>query len=238
MKSHLLNIIRRLHSLLASKAIVVLGDSHAQVFGHDLFRINFPFIRFDVCSIGGATISGLDNPNSKTGACERFREKLASIPDGSQIILMLGEVDTGFVIWYRAEKHGEPVEAMLQKAIDNYIAFIEEVAENHKPIVISTPLPTITDDNNWGEVANLRKEVSVSQVERTRLTLRFNEVIKSCCSERNIDYLNLDPKSLGDDGLVTPSLLNDDKLNHHYSAKMHVGLIVPKLKVLLSGREC
>lgn len=237
MKSLLLNVVRRLHSLLAIKTIVVLGDSHAQIFGHDLFRLYFPFIKFDVCSIGGATISGLDNPNSKTGACERFREKLASTPEGGRIILMLGEVDTGFVIWYRAEKHGEPVKAMLEKAIDNYIAFIDEVAVNHKPIVISTPLPTITDDNDWGEVANLRKEVSVSQAERTRLTLSFNASIKVCCSERSIDYLDLDPESLGDDGLVRSSLLNDDKHDHHYAPKKHIALIVPKLRTILRWRD-
>lgn len=147
---------------------------------------------------------------------------------------MLGEVDTGFVIWYRAQKHGESVEAMLEKAIRNYTAFIEEVAINLNPIVISTPLPTISDDNDWGEIANLRREVTVSQRERTHLTLKFNTSVKDFCNERGITYMDLDPESLGADGLVSDALLHEDENNHHYSPKKHLRLIVPKLKATLS----
>jgi len=233
MKAFLLKLMRTLHKRIASQYVVVLGDSHAQIFGHDLLRILFPSKIFDVCSVGGATVSGLDNPNSKTGALETFRMKLETAPNGSRVIVMLGEVDTGFVIWYRAEKYGESVEAMLKKAIDNYSAFISEISTHHKPIVISTPLPTITDNNDWGEVANVRKEVSVDQFVRTRLTLKFNTAVKAWCLEHSVPYLDLDTESLGEDGLVTPMLLNHDHRDHHYDPKKHIRLIVPKLRSVL-----
>jgi hypothetical protein len=235
MKAFLLKLMRSLHKRIASQHVVVLGDSHAQIFGHDLFRIRLPFVRFDVCSVGGATVSSLDNPNSKTGELETFRMKLETAPNGSRVIVMLGEVDTGFVIWYRAEKYGESVEAILKKAIDNYSAFISEISTHHKPIVISTPLPTITDNNDWGEVANARKEISVEQFERTRLTLKFNTVIKAWCLQRGIPYLDLHPERLSEDGLVMPTLLNDDQCDHHYDPKKNIRLIVPKLRSVFRG---
>jgi len=237
MKVQLLMFMRWLHQKIAYRHIVALGDSHAQIFGHDLFKIYLPFVRFDVCSVGGATVSGLNNPNSKTATSEIFRNKLKGTPHGTSVIVMLGEVDTGFVIWYRAEKHGEMVETMLEKAVRNYRALIEEIASNHKPIVISTPLPTITDDNDWGEVANLRREVSVSQRERTQLTLRFNAAIKAWCREKGIAYLDLDTESIGEHGLVSGSLLHDNPRDHHYASKQYIRLMVPKLRQLLRGEN-
>jgi len=59
----------------AKKSIMVLGDSHAQIFMFPLFKIFFPLIKFDVCSVGGATASGLENPNSKTQAYKNFKKK-------------------------------------------------------------------------------------------------------------------------------------------------------------------
>lgn len=235
MKAFLLKLIRRLHRWIAFRHVLVLGDSHAQIFGHDLLRIYFPFVRFDVCSVGGATVSGLDNPNSKTAAYETFRTRLRGTHQGKPVIVMLGEVDTGFVIWYRAEKHGEMLETMLEKAVSNYCVLIREIANNYTPIVISTPLPTITDDNDWGEVANLRSEVSVSQQKRTQLTLKFNATIKAWCSKQGIAYLALDDESIGENGLVSENLLNNNPQNHHYDPKQHIRLIVPKLRRQLRG---
>lgn len=223
-----------IQDLIALRRVVVLGDSHAQVFLHRVFRSSFPLTTFEVCSVGGATASGLDNPKSTTAAYEIFRNKMNTTPEGSLIIIMLGEVDTGFVIWYRAKIYGESVEVMLKKAIGNYSKFVSEVALKHRTIVISTPLPTISDDNEWGEVANLRKEITATQLERTQLTLSFNETMKQYCHENNIVYLDLDPESLGDNGLLSVSLLNDDKTDHHYDQQKHAQIILPKLQVELN----
>lgn len=48
------------------KEILVIGDSHASVFKNTEFLKAFPNHFMNVVSIGGATVSGLKNPNSQT----------------------------------------------------------------------------------------------------------------------------------------------------------------------------
>lgn len=207
----------------------MLGDSHVLVYGGPQFLTRMFHCKFDVVSVGGATASGLDNPNSKTNAYDIFSQKIdESVHDS--IIICLGEVDTGFVIWFRAKKYEEEVDAMLSRAVDNYTKLISKCQKKANTIVVSTPLPTIEDDNNWGEVANLRKEINVSQQERTELTLKFNRLIKDYCNAKGITYVDVDEESLGADGLVNNSLLNQDNNDHHYAEAPYSNLLIKHLK--------
>ena len=233
----MLHFLKRLLQYLnrhcARRTIFVLGDSHALVFNHDLFKLAFPFSRFEVCSVGGATASGLESPNSKTQAQETFARALQAAPEDSTVLLLLGEVDTGFVIWYRAKKYALSVDEMMSQAVENYLRLIMIVKERHSPIVISTPLPTIADGSALGDVANQRKGISATQHERTELTIRFNAAIQSHCSSLGIPCLNLDKDSIGTDGIVRPNLLNSDAQNHHYKRLAHARLLLPKLRKVL-----
>ena len=199
--------------------VLVLGDSHAAVFNHSLMRLKFGRYHLNVVSVGGATASGLENPNSKTQAFQRFKQALATTR-AEKVIVMLGEVDTGFVIWYRAGRSGVSVPEALEKALLNYQRLLTEIKSlGLSPICVSTPLPTIRDGSDKGKIANERKSISASQRERTKLTLRFNrEMERFCCSE-GIVYINLDADSLGSDGLVKAELLNRNALNHHYEKR-------------------
>lgn len=227
MKSFILRVIRYLNSLLSFKKILVLGDSHVLVFEHKNFIKKFPFIWFHVCSVGGATASGLTNPNSKTKAFEIF-EQFLLINKSKKVIVMLGEVDTGFVIWYRAKKYNVSVEDMFDKAVNNYTTFLKKLSLSRNLLIISTPLPTI-DDNSLGDVVNARKEVKTSQLERTALTIKFNSSIEKFCNENNINYLNLDNQSIGLNGLVKNELKNRDLSDHHYDFDKYSNLIIERL---------
>jgi hypothetical protein len=224
-------LFRKIHEKIVFRTITVIGDSHSRIFFHDLFRICFPFTRFDVCWVGGATVSGLDNPNSKTQSNIIFREKIRSLKRNSIVIFLLGEVDTGFVIWYRKQQHDGSVDTMLNKALNNYYDLIISVSENLRPIVISTPLPTIPDDNIWGDVADQRKTICASQFERTKLTLEFNRSIKEYCQHNGIPFLDLDLDCVGQNGLVASFLLNNDKSDHHYNNSAYARLVVRRLRM-------
>lgn len=226
-------LLRYLNRHCARRTIFVLGDSHALVFNHDLFRLAFPFSRFEVCSVGGATVSGLENPNSKTQAQQTFARALQAAPEDSTVLLLLGEVDTGFVIWHRAKKYALSVDEMMSQAVENYLRLIQTVKERHRPVVISTPLPTIRDGSALGDVANQRKEISATQHERTELTIRFNTAMQSHCSSLGITYLNYDKDSIGSDGVVKATLLHSDASNHHYKPLAHARLLLPKLRKVL-----
>lgn len=208
--------------------ILVLGDSHSPVFNHPLFKEKFPHLSFNVLTVIGATASGLENPNSKTQAYPIFREAIEN-STAKQAIIMLGEVDTGFVIWYRAQKYQESVAVMMDKAIASYSRFLAELSLRFKVVCISTPLPTIQDGNDWGDIANARREVTASQIERTSLTLEFNRAIQAFCSQNGIRYIMLDDLSIGENGLVKTDLLNSDSSNHHYDEDRYSRLLVEGL---------
>ena len=115
-KPILKNLFGQFLNCTTVRNIIVLGDSHALVSMSRRFRRYFPLTKFDVCSVGGATTSGLDNPNSLTAAYEMFSNKLSSVPENSIVIVMLGEVDTGFVIWWRSQMSVPGIDLMLGRA--------------------------------------------------------------------------------------------------------------------------
>lgn len=217
------------HQGLTRTEILVLGDSHAAVFSDVGFRAQFPLHSFDVVSIGGATASGLENPNSKTQSTPKFLDALKN-SRARTVVVLLGEVDTGFVIWYRAEKYRAAVSQMLLNALRSYQDFLTALKGGHRVICLSAPLPTIPDGQEWGEVANARKDVRASQMERTALTIRFNEGMRKFCAENGIEYLDFDGQSIGEDGLVDKRLLNSNPLDHHYEPRAYMDMMVPKLR--------
>ncbi|MGB4499268.1 MAG: SGNH/GDSL hydrolase family protein [Methylococcaceae bacterium] len=212
--------------------ILVLGDSHSPVFAHSTFKKAFLNLSFEVVTVIGATASGLENPNSTTQAYPIFRNA-AENSTAQKVIVMLGEVDTGFVIWYRAQKYQESVTAMMNKAIKCYANFLLELQAKFDVICISTPLPTIEDGNDWGEIANARREVTASQVERTTLTLEFNRAMQNFSEQNGICYVMLDLESLGKNGVVKTELRNHDPSNHHYDADAYANLLIQKLTLVL-----
>jgi hypothetical protein len=220
------------NSALANEAlmreILVLGDSHSPVFNHPLFKEKFPDLFFNVLTVIGATASGLENPNSTTQAYPIFRKAVMDTA-AKQVIVMLGEVDTGFVIWYRAQKYQESIPAMMDKAIASYSKFLAELSMRFEVVCVSTPLPTIQDGNDWGDIANARREVTASQVERTALTLEFNRIMQGFCMRNDIRYVMLDSVSLGEGCIVKTDLLNSDSSNHHYDQDRYADLLVEGL---------
>lgn len=226
-------IYRHIFPLIKNETLLVLGDSHAAVFDHWWFRLSFPTKAFETCIVGGATASGLENPNSRTQAGALFDEALNKRRYDKRIIVLLGEVDTGFVIWYRAEKYHASVSEMLTQAVTNYTRLLTKIKQYGSPIVISTPLPTIQDNTTWGEVANLRRKIHATQLERTILTLQFNQAVKQFCNDNGISFVSLDAESLGRDGLVNPQLKNRDPCNHHYDSFRYARLLSRKLGPLL-----
>ncbi len=171
--------------------VLVIGDSHAHVFYSRRFKPYFPHHFFNVVIVGGATVSGLKNPNSTTQALPIFMNSLKNSAAATTIVL-LGEVDTGFVIWYRAEKYKTPVATMLDQAIENYKNLLLEISKKSRVICISTPLPTIPDKNVCGDVANARKDVKATQLQRTDLTIEFNKQMKEFCERNGFTYLSFD----------------------------------------------
>ena len=101
------------------KKLLILGDSHCEVFRSPIFKEGI-FKGYDLTLelVHGATISGIENPNSKTQALPIF-EKAYKALNPEIVVIMLGEVDTGFVLWLQAEQKSLSISDMLDKCVEN-----------------------------------------------------------------------------------------------------------------------
>ncbi len=230
-----LKTCRAIRQSWGKKEVLVIGDSHAAVFASDNLRRAFPRIYFDLWNVNAASISGLKNVNSKTQAYRKFTKTL-SRSRATTVIVQLGEVDAGNVIWLRAEKHGRLAAEMLAETVLQYGDFLAEIRDGGRQVIcISAPLPTIPDGADWGEVARARKDIRACQMERTTLTLEFNQMVADWCVENGVIHLNLDRDSMGADGLVNPRLLNSSAADHHYDESAYSALLNTALGPLLHG---
>ena len=215
--------------------VLVLGDSHSNIFSR---RIAFLFkklflnkFEFLVCSVPGATISGIENPNSKTNTAVIFQKALNKNTQCEYCILYIGEVDTGFLLWYKFEQEGLDLEDLFNLTIDKYTGLVQKVFElGYKPIVISTPLPTIKDGTDYGPIASARKLIKATQIERTKLTLRFNSRMKDICLKKKYGFVDLDNISIAPSGVVRTFLLNLNRKDHHYNPITHSLILFYALK--------
>ena len=212
--------------------VLCLGDSHVAVMEH----VPVPRVWFRAKPISGATASGIQNPQSTSQAMAIFDELLARAKPWQEIVLHLGEVDCGFLIWHRARRLGVTVDAQLAHTLDTYSTFIASVVRRgfRRVVVLSVPLPTIGDDPaKWGEIASLRRIVTASQAERTELTLRFNEGLRARCAQ--IGVLFVDATSGHRDahtGLVDRRFLRDTHQDHHLADAPYGRLIAREARSL------
>jgi hypothetical protein len=188
--------------------VVVLGDSHSAV----LSGWRPPGWAFHVVTVGGATASGATNPNSATAALPTYRARLETLLPFQAVMVMLGEVDCGYIIWRRVQSGKSTLDASLEETLTRYTTFLEEVAGRASELlVMSVPLPTLSDDrSNWGEVAQKRADVQVSQRDRTDLTLRFNSRVAALCAAHGWRFVD------ATSGQLDPStqLVRDDLVRH------------------------
>lgn len=214
--------------------ILGLGDSHAQSIGRAAKRLDWPR---SILSVAGATARGLRNPDSKTNALVLFEERCARSKSWQQLVFLLGRVDCGFVIWYRAQKYGVGVEDELSYSLAAYTDLIARNVASHTkaPIVLSVPPPTIRDGEVAGEVASARREVTASQRERTDLTFEYNERLSAACDRIGARYLDvttatIDPATR----LVRDEFRHPDAGNIHLHPIKYAALIAAALADLLA----
>ncbi len=210
----------------------IFGDSHVLVFNY--LNTNYDFKpKFEVNAVIGATAVGLRNPQSMTNALPIFNKKINEIINKkSWLLFMLGEIDTGYLIWYRAQKFGESVEKQMQESLTTYMEFVTNVKKKgfENIGILSAPLPTIADGQNWGEVAQLRKEVIATQVERTQLTLKYNMELKKICMEEQFTYVDCDRYLFNPSSeKVHDKFLNKNPLEHHMDEAAYSEVILKSL---------
>jgi len=216
------------------KASVIncIGDSHNNIFAYIQKCGNLPELYLRCTTVMGATVFGLANPNSKTNALPIFQREIRAISRRQAISLMLGEIDCGFLVFLRAKKKGGTLESEMEESIRRYRIFLNEVKRRGVCMVFvwSVPPPTIMDNRLLGDVPNMRKEVTASIHERTRVTSLYNERLRKIVSELGFQFMDMDPH-LKDPrtGLVKNELLNPDPRDHHLYPEYAAPLFVSAL---------
>jgi len=222
------------------RRVILLGDSHTRAM--EAAALLPPLAPFHIrCRrVPGATAIGMRNPNSMTDALGIFQRALDKRGPEVAIVVQIGEVDCGFVIWYRAAKYGVSVEAELEASVAALFGFVDanRAAGRSRWVVTGAVPPTIGDGQSWGEVANARREVTASLAERTELTLRYNAMLAAAAAARGIAYVEitrdvLDPAT----GVVDPAFLNPDPTDHHLhpekAARLWADRLAPVLATLV-----
>lgn len=196
---------------------LIFGDSHVAAFERaaELGWIRNPSA---FLSVGGATAVGMRNPNSATNALQTFREALLPVRPGCIPVMHLGEVDCGFVIWYRALKYNESVEAQLAASLAAHIEFVDQLLAAGYPTVVLTgaSMPTIGDGEVSGDVANKRSEISVTRRDRTQLTQTYNARLRELAAARGVPFIDIADMVIDPDtGEINPIFCHNDPGNHH-----------------------
>jgi hypothetical protein len=219
--------------------LVFLGDSHARYFERAAEQGRFGARRWRLCAVNGATAVGLRNPNAKTNAVEIFRRQVSRVRRDAVIVFQLGEVDCGFVMWYRAQKYRDTVDDQLDASIAAYFAFVDEMrARGYVNFVITgATVPTIKDGQDWGIVANARREVTATLRERTNLTRRYNQRLEENAAARGLPFIDIwdetvDPAT----GLVRPFIIHPNPVDHHLNRNAAAALWADKLNAVLPDR--
>jgi hypothetical protein len=206
---------------IGKEHLLFIGDSHTQMFQYIKQEKLLREFSIQTVVVPGATAQGMVNPNSRTNALEFFK-RIVGKRQYRAIFIQLGEVDCGFVIWYRCMKHGESVEYQLERSLENYFNFVKYlVGKGHEQVVLTGAiLPTIKDNGvSWGEVAHLRKEVQATRKERTDLTLRYNDSLKRFARKIGVSYIDITSYILDvRTGLISDEYLNENPYDHHLSA--------------------
>lgn len=200
--------------------ILVLGDSHGDVFNY--CNKNQKDIFFDVIIVPGATAQGAVNPNSKTDALNIFRKKLEEIKADKYdyVIINLGEVDCGHLIWYRRDKLNISIEDQLKVVTTNLFTFATKILALYfspqKIIINGSVLPTIRDNTDRRFLDGTRSEITTSQHERTQLTLRYNSILKDLAANYGLNYMEITDSILDKEtGIIESKFLNKNPYNHH-----------------------
>ena len=177
-------------------------------------------LEFDVVKVPGASAQGIVNPHSKTHALNKFKEMLQKKTNNyDKVLVMLGEVDCGFVIWYRTTKYEISIDEQLTISINNLFSFIENnLREFYDPIdivVIGSILPIIDDNTNKKFLGGQRATVKNSRDDRKNLTLKYNYILENKCVKLGYQYVDINNEvSTSIDGKVEEKY-TISKFNHH-----------------------
>lgn len=158
-------------------------------------------------------------------------------------MIMLGEVDCGFVIWVRSKKYNISIEEQLNLSISNYKKFVKNIIlkyfNTNQVILLGSVIPTIKDNADKRFLNGIRSEVDTPLKKRIEITLQYNNNLLTISKELNIYYIDITDKIIdNDNNCVKNKYLNKNPFNHHLDNIKTYHLWIDKLKgIILNNNQ-
>lgn len=200
--------------------ILVIGNSHSKVFNH--YKGNK--YNFNVREVLGATARGAINPNTRTNSLQIFQNFLKENNDYDKIFIVLGEVDCGYLIWYKYLYENLDPTFQMEESIHKLKDFvITQVLTYFNPqdiFLLSSIPPVMQDNTNPNFLEGARSKVTTSIEDRLDLTLKYNNSMGRIATELKCNHLDITSYVLDyKTKRVKKEWLREDPNNHHLNTK-------------------
>lgn len=216
------------------RILLCVGDSHCGVFDTVRHRRLLRRTVLNVLPIDGATAHGMANPHSKTKALVTFERLLARAPADAPVLICLGEVDCGYLLWHRSQTAGSDVRHEAAASVETYRALVARWRDDGRRVLVtSVPLPTIDDLARWKGLQGARGSIRADIRQRTELTRWYTAQLRTWAAAHGcemVDYEDdiTDPAT----GLVAPQFVHPNPYDHHLNHDRLAPLLADKLRGL------
>lgn len=211
------------------RTLICIGDSHAEAMWLVREQRMLPKTRVEVVAVGGATASGVQNPNSRTNALGRFRPWLDELNPRLTVLACLGEVDAGFLVFAR---DGDPADNTT-RAVDRYTEFLQrEVVDRGARLIVVTVIPPIIEDySTWAGPRGQKRDIDATWQQRRETTDLFNTNLQKWATLADVSVINLD-NTVRDvhSGRVLIPFRHPDPDDHHLNPDLHAELLAIELR--------
>ena len=220
---------RILKKIYKSKSIIVIGDSHTDIFSFNKYKnkmiiygnnidnpnshIYFNYHKnFITYHLGAVTAFNSNNKNSSTGCLNKVKFLINNnfIPPKSVCICVFGEIDCRVHVQRQAEKQGISIERNIEQIIENYLHFLKYLVNNNLNIVVYAPIPSQPDNIN---IDSMFPRFG-TQLERNKITKIFNQKLKEKCIANNYKFVSLFENLINEDFTTKQEFLNKNDFVH------------------------
>jgi len=197
-----------------AELIKAIGDSHTSIFdaytGSDYI--------FEQTRVHGATARGAINPKTKTDSLRIFKEGLSGTI-ANRVIIGLGEVDCGYIIWYKNKHDGISLEDGIKQSMDGLFTFVkQEVEKIYQPsqiILMASIPPTIEDNTDPRFLEGRRSDVNPTLKQRADLTRDWNRLLEKRCKDEGYRCMNINNYIIDSNDRVKNTYRNNNPWDHH-----------------------
>lgn len=192
-----------------------IGNSHARVFRFESGMISHV--------ISASTAHNLVKPRNTTRSREKLFAALKLVKPQDYVVMVFGEVDCRYHIYYQYEKHGKvmSMESLIDNTIDNYGEVIWEASRLGHSVAVCSVVPA-----SWRE--SKAYPYYGSPEVRSWITHEFNDRLRRFCVDDGFDYIDVYTPAADSNGFIKPEFSLDDI---HLNSK-----IVPYVRQQLLGK--